>query len=251
MRGCVHLAVACAVVVGAVAPGRAEDKADARAIVERAIKATGGKENLAKLKSGITNLKGTIRQESNSVPLTAEVTYDGATKERVVYQFSVCGDKQTVIHVLNGDKGWNKTDEGVDEMDENELKEVQEQARANWLTTLLPLLDKDIQLTALKERKVDGKPAAGVKASSKGHRDVSLYFDKESGLLAILEMLVNDEVTDQEVTETTYFTDYKEVEGIQQAMKFSIRRDGKPYFDGTVTGIKLVDQLKDSVFAKP
>src|SRR5262249_23749468 len=84
----------------------------------------------------------------------------GAAQERVEYQFSVCGDKQTVVHVLNGDKGWNQTREGVEEMDEQELKEVQEQAWASWLTLVFPLLEEDVKLTSLDERKVEGRPSA-------------------------------------------------------------------------------------------
>src|SRR5262249_53756739 len=142
---------------------------------------------LVKLKAGITKLKGTIQQQGNPIELTAEVSYQGATQERVVYQFRACDEKQTVIHVLNGNKGWNKLGDDVEEMDEKELKEVQEQARANWLTSLLPLLDQDIKLTVLAERKVEGRPAVGVQAASKDHRDVKFYFDKENGLLVLME----------------------------------------------------------------
>src|SRR5262249_54935502 len=148
---------------------------------------------LARLKSGITKLKGTIVQENNPIQLTAEVSYQGATQERVVYRFSVCGDKLTVIHVLNGNKGWNKTNDDVEEMTEQELKEVQEQAPANWLPSLLPPLEPKIKLTGVEDRRVDGRPAVGVKASSKDHRDVTLFFDKETGLLAMMEMRAIDE----------------------------------------------------------
>ena len=80
---------------------------------------------------------------------------------------------------------------------------------------------------------------------------MSLFFDKETHLLVMIELRITDEITEKEVTETTSYKDFKEVDGIQQAMKLTVRRNNKPYFDGTVTDIKLVDRLEDKLFAKP
>jgi hypothetical protein len=245
------VAAVLALVAASAAPGRAEDKDDARAIVERAIKATGGKDKLARLKASVTKFKGTLQQRGNPIELTAEIYFQAPTQLRVVYGFTVCGEKQTMTHVLNGNKGWNKTADDVEVMDPKELKNFQEEAWGDWLTSLVPLLEPDIKLTALKDRQVEGRPAVGVKASSKGHRDLSLFFDKESGLLVQTESRVPDEETEQDVTQVTTYKDYKEVEGVQEPMKFTVQRDGKPYFDGTVTEVKLAERLEDKLFEKP
>ena len=45
--------------------------------------------------------------------------------------------------------------------------------------------------------------------------------------------------------------DYKEVQGTKQAMKFKVKRDGKPFIDGEATEIVLSEKLDASIFAKP
>ena len=90
-----------------------------------------------------------------------------------------------------------------------------------------------------------------MKVTRKGRRDIDLYFDKESGLLVKTETRVKDEGSGQEVSEETFVTDYKEVQGVKQATRFTINRDGKPFMEGEATDIGLAEKLDASVFAKP
>jgi hypothetical protein len=46
-------------------------------------------------------------------------------------------------------------------------------------------------------------------------------------------------------------SDYKRIDGVQQAMKVVTRRDGQPFMELEVTEIKLFEKLDDRVFAKP
>src|SRR5437764_1190135 len=82
------------------------------------------------------------------------------------------------------------------------------------------------------------RPARGVTVSSKGRRDVNLYFDKVSGLLVKSECRVEDD-NGQEVTEETLLDDYKEVQGTKQAMKLTIKRDGNLYLECEITECRL------------
>ena len=56
-----------------------------------------------------------------------------------------------------------------------------------WVWTLVPLLDKDSKLSLLPDLEVDGKPAAGLKLNRDGRREISLYFEKESGRLSRID----------------------------------------------------------------
>ena len=91
----------------------------------------------------------------------------------------------------------------------------------------------------------------GVKVSSKGHRDVDLYFDKETGLLVKTEGRVKDDMSGQEVTEESFHSEYKEVQGTKQAHKFVVKRNGKLFMEGEATGVELSEKLDASTFAKP
>lgn len=88
-------------------------------------------------------------------------------------------------------------------------------------------------------------------ATHEGHRPVNLFFDKETFRLVRSETRVRDEATAQEVTEESTYSEFKTVEGTQQAMKVSIKRNGKSYADIEVEEFKFSKKLDDSEFAKP
>ena len=106
-------------------------------------------------------------------------------------------------------------------------------------------------LSPLGESKVNDRPVVGVKVAHKDHKDVKLFFDKANYLLLKVEMRVKDQENDKEVTEEMIFSDYKDVQGTQQAMKLAVLWDGKPHWDITVTEVTLAEKLDDALFTKP
>ena len=147
-------------------------------------------------------------------------------------------------------EGGGKEPPSSDKPTPKELAEAKEEAYGEWVATLLPLMDKAFTLAPLGEIRVDQRPAAGVKVSRVGRRDVNLYFDKATGLLVKIEARVKDD-DGQEVTEETFLSDYRDVQGTKQAMKTTVKRDGKPYLESEVTECRLAEKLDDGVFAKP
>jgi hypothetical protein len=228
---------------------RADEQA-ARALVDRAVQAQGGEAKLAKLPASMAKLKGTFHGFGAAVAFTGEFAVQGHDRSRFDIAGEADGEKFHLIEVLAGNQGWAKFNDEIEELDKEGLAEAKEQAYAEWVATLVPLKDKMFILAPLGELRVDQRPALGVKVSSKGHRDIDLYFDKETGLLVKTATQVKDD-NDQEVMEETYLSDYKEVQGTKQAMKLIIHRDGKLYLESEVTDLQLAEKLDDSVFAKP
>src|SRR5262249_14388074 len=151
------------------------------------------------------------------------------------------GQKFRVVIVRGGDKGGAKVGTETKEMSKDELAEGKEEGFAGGGGTLVPLKDKQFTLGTIGATKIHNKTAAGVKVSSKGHRDVDLYFDKETYLLVKSETQVKLEGSDQEVTEESFFSEYKEVQGTKQATKFTIKRAGKLHVEGEATEIQLAE----------
>ena len=227
---CVFLASGLVLAVALAA--RADDAA-ARALVEKAVQAHGGAARLAKLPAVTATIKGTFHGFGEAVPFTGATAADGADRHRAEFAAEAGGQKFRLVHVLRGDRGWVKVDDETQELDKDALAEAREEAHAVWVATLAPLKDPAFGLAPLGEVEVEKRPAAGVKVSCKGRRDVNLYFDKETGLLVKTEARVQDD-DGREMTEETILADYREVQGTKQAMKFTVRRDGKPYLEGEV-----------------
>jgi hypothetical protein len=242
--------VAFGLVLAGPVAARADDAADARAIVDKAIKAHGG-DALTKYKAVTVQMKGTVQAMGQGIEFSGEVATHGPERQKLDIEASVAGQKFRVVNVLNGDKGWTRFGDETMELDKDKIAEAKEQAHAGWVASLVPLKEKGYTLTTVGEAKVNDKPAVGVKVSYKGRRDVDLYFDKASGLLVKSEARVRDEESGQEVNEETFYSDYKEVQGTQQAMKFLVKRDGKVFMEGEATSYELTEKLPDSVFDKP
>ena len=100
------------------------------------------------------------------------------------------------------------------------------------------------------EVEVDGKPAAGVLVKAAGQRDVTLYFDKESGLLVKAAFKANIPMqgeTDQEVL----FSDYQEQNGLKLPRKVVVLQGGRKIVETKVVKVELLDKVDDKEFAKP
>ena len=246
-----HLALALGVVVGFSVPVRADDAADARAIVEKGVKAQGGQEKLAKLNAHIIKFKGNFHGMGQAIPMTGEITSLGKDRVKMDAEVEAGGMKFRVVNVIAGDKGWSKIGDALMELDKDQLAEAQHQAYSGWVATLAPLVNKEFKLSTTGEMEIENKPALGVKVKREGHRDMDLYFDKQTGLLVKFEHRVKDEGSGQEVTEEFFPSDYKDVEGTKQSMKFVVKRDGKPFIDGELSEYQLLEKVDDSVFAKP
>jgi hypothetical protein len=244
-------AVALALVAAGAA--RADDNADTRAVIEKAIKAAGGADKLAE-KAATFKLKGKFYGMGEGIDFTGDYSIQPPDKFRVQMEIDVNGMKLAFTQVVDGDKGWRKIgDMGTTDLDKDELAEVHEEMYAGRVETLVALVkDKGFGLAPLGEVKVGEQAAVGVRVSHKGHRDINLFFDQKTGLILKTERVVKDQMAGgKEVTQETVLGDYKDVGGAQHPMKLVIKREGKPYVEGEVSDYETKDKIEDAVFAKP
>jgi len=253
MRNHLLLAAACGLFLAAAPVVRADAEADARAVIDKAVKAHGGADNLAKFKAVVAKMKGKVEVNGMTIDYTMTATTHAPDKMKVDTEVEVMGQKLTFGQVVNGDKGWIKLADKAMDMDKDQVAEAREHLHAGWVATLAPLGDKSFKLSPMGESKVDGKDAVGVQVSYKDRRDVNLFFDKKSGLLVKTETRSKDLLggNNQEFTDEKFFSNYKDFNGIQRAVKVLLKRDGKDFGDAEVTEYEGKDKLDDSVFAKP
>src|SRR2546428_402188 len=101
------LFVPCALILALPAAGRADDAADMKALVEKAIQAHGGADNLAKQKAVVVKMKGKFHGLPGAViDYTSETSSQQPAKLRTVVEGDVMGTTFKVVQIVNGDKGW-------------------------------------------------------------------------------------------------------------------------------------------------
>jgi hypothetical protein len=231
---------------------RADDQADLKALVAKAVMAHGGAENLSKYPGGSSRFKGKLTIQGQAFDYTLSLNVQEPDKLRSDMEVEIMGQKLTILHIINGDKDWFKFN-GTDMEATNEQKEQGRETIANSrLLRLLPLRNTDYTLSPLGEIKVDGKPAVGIRAEKKGFTPVNLYFDKTTGLLVKSEMQLQDPNNPTEKANgETFYSDYRKVEGVMIPFKFVRTINNKPFLESEVTEVKLSPKLDDNLFNKP
>jgi hypothetical protein len=250
MRNVVYGLLVLGLLLSGVARVQADNPPEVKSILDKAIKAMGGEEKLTKFKAATWKGKGKINLMGTEIEFTAEGAAQPLTQSRGRSEADFNGMKFERLQVVNGDKGWISMMGNVEEMPEDQLAAAKEDLFAGWVARLVPLKDAAFKLVPLAEIKVGDRPAVGIKVSHKDHKDISLYFDKEKGLLLKVQRRAKD-MTGQEVNQETFFTDYKEDNGLQHAHKHKTKQDGNDFLEIQFSEYKPVEKLDESTFAKP
>jgi hypothetical protein len=224
---------------------RADDRAYAHAIIAKAIRAAGGEEKLAHYQAQTWKENATFFGAGPTQQYEASYAAEWPDKFLVEIQGEF-------TMVLNGDKGWVRTKSKTRDMSKAELEEHREGVYSFWVISLLPLRDGAFKLTALGDKRVLDRPTAGIRVSRKGHSDLSLYFDKETGLLARMDTRFKEARTGKEINQETTFCGYtvEAASGTRSPTKISINRDGKHVVEAHID-LKHIEKIDGRIFARP
>jgi hypothetical protein len=199
---------------------------DPRAIVEKGIKARGGSDLLAVRPAVYTRFKEKIKAPAKGDKGPPEKGTSVTTCD--IETFAQPGRRKTaitfrpgfrVVDVIDGENSWQVDNVGQFHEDTGESRDFRKQssssAYADRVMRLLPLLqDSSFTLSALGEARVAGRAALGVKVACKGKPDVSLFFDKQSGLLVKYAVRVPMPSLKSDVLEELVFSDYREIDPV-------------------------------------
>lgn len=227
---------------------------EARALIERAVKAHGGAEALGRVNADKVKFKGALVIQGHNTPFVAETTVQLPSKKKDVIEMNHNGDKHTIINIVNGSNVYIVLDGRP--LKENEVKlqmgEIRTGLELERAKRLLPLLnDKSYQLALLEEIQVNDRPAAGVRVTGRGRREMRLYFDKQVGLLVRAENRLDGGKGKPEIRQHFFFGDYKEIGGYKRPTKLRAFRDGKQIMEAELLDAKPLEKVDETEFAKP
>jgi outer membrane lipoprotein-sorting protein len=228
---------------------RADDATDARVIVTRAIKAAGiptdGKPIAMTWKD-----KGKFTGGGFEMAYTGDWAYQGPDKYRFAISGEFGGMKVDFLVMVNGNKAWESGFGMSQEMTGEKLDYILSQVYQFRVLSLAPLLaEKDFKLTVAGNKDVNGKKWVGVRVERERKPTITLYFDKETGLLAKGELKVKDEFNGwKEAEDETFFEDYKDIGGRKYYTKMRTLRDGKSMIETTLSEQKPQDKLAPKLF---
>jgi outer membrane lipoprotein-sorting protein len=229
----------------------AQTPADVRAVVNRAIRASGGENRLSHFKAATWTVTGKFYETKPPTEFTSEWAHEVPDRVRAVLHARINGERFDVVTVFNRDAGWIRINGKTHAMTSEETTETKQELHLAELSRLIDLKRRDLTLSSLGAATSDGRPVVVIKVVAAGFPDVKLSFDKETGLPAKAETTVHDNRTGKNVTQETLFSDYHDVDGIKIPLSQVIRRDGQPYKETVAADFKIADRLDESLFEKP
>jgi hypothetical protein len=229
----------------------ADEQADARAILDKAIAAHGGEAALGKFGAVHFKVTSTGYVGDRTIPLTAECFSQGLDKLRVA--FTNDETKTEYLEVVNGKQGWLKRSGGATEaMSEAQVAARREIIYINWIGRLVPLKGAEFHLSPLEQIAVGSRKAIGILVRNDKHDAVRLYFDADSYLTVRIKRRFMNVESGREILAETESSDFKTVQGTKQPFKMVQLWDGTKAFDTTVISVELSDRpFDDKLFAKP
>ncbi|AMV23465.1 hypothetical protein VT84_03585 [Gemmata sp. SH-PL17] len=244
---------AAATFVVAFAPAGARAADEPKDIIEKAIKAHGGADVLTKNKAAQLKTKGKLNIPGvGEVEFTQETAFMIPDKIKESLEFKVAGQNVSLLTLINGDKVTvevnGKEIDGAGDKVKDALKGI---GHMMEVARLVPVREKGYELSLIGDDKVGDKKVVGVRVSKKGEKDVSLYFDKATFLIAKIEHRTIDQASGNEITEERMPSDYaKNKEGLMIPKKITVKHDGKDFLDAEILEAKYFEKLDDSEFKK-
>ncbi len=227
-----------------------------RATVERAIKAHGGTERLSQVRADKVRVKGTLIAAGKPAPFTAETMVQLPAQYKSVIEVIVEGRKRVLSHLVNGDKVVVTIDGQPQKVDPAALAEVRETMMLDQAVRLVPLLaDRNFNLAPLGEEKVNDRTVVGVKVTSRGRKELRMYFDKETGLLIKTEHPLDAPgqagAARKEVRQEEFYSEFKDIEGFRRPTKMVVLRDGRKLMEAELVDVKYFAHIDNAEFEKP
>lgn len=229
-------------------PAGAASAEEPRALLERAIQAHGGAEQLERTKKG--HIKAKVESVRLNVPVTYEIEEWFDLPSRYKHARVRSGDGTSSEYVFTRKEAWGRQGTGPIETYPTHRALPMDRHWHAVLLTLLLLRNKDIQLKSLPEETKDGRTNAGFKATS-SQASSDFFFDKSTGLLARTRRTTSHSLTgEDEIGDTTY-EDYQYIQGVHYPMCHKVFTGKTLSSTVTLSFVEFGTQIDESVFLKP
>ena len=217
----------------------------AKEIMTKALAAIGGAERIKTIQSILTVFKATMSTGGGDISMDMNVT--------VVYPDRLRVDMQSpmgaISQVLDKDKGWMRTPQGIVELQESQIAELKKQIQFEAVNLLRNFAEGRLDVQYLGETQVGGRKALDVLVSMGEGSTQHLYVDPNDYTIFGNMRRGSTLEGPAEVTET--YTDFRDVDGLKVNFG-SIQTAGGKQISSTVVSEVIVNPKVDAAFfAKP
>lgn len=229
----------------------ADDAADARAILDRALRAHSDDrpDRLDRMARMVQHMEGEMLSPSGPIPATGEIKAVWPDHYRINNELRLLGSTGMSILVLQGENGWRSVGEGIIPMNSSQSDELLAEAHAAWLATPHSWKVIDGTLSTVDDEDVNRERAVGVSVKQDNRPEVELFFHADSGLLVKLRFEAKE--AGLWVVKEWTFAEHQEFDGIQLPTKLTVHYDGRKMATWTITDYEFPAEIDAEVFEKP
>ncbi len=210
---------------------------DAEDLIEEYVKALGGEEALAQIKTMKITAKAILRAQGQEIPGTMLQIFKVPNKMKMELDLSVIKQKSW----CNGEEAWDKNNQGLSKLEGDKLEETKFNSLMFADTKLLEMGFKCKVLG-----KLNGQILMKV-TNPKTKKEKTYYFDEKTFLISKIEWA--EDTPRGKMMTTTSFSDYKKINNVMVPMKMSTSNSMFSIsFENQYTFNEEVD---DSVFEPP
>jgi hypothetical protein len=275
-----HAGIACTLFFVLTVHASAQQSAEARAIIDKAIEAAGGREALARYERPFyVEQRGQFFIPNRDTPTAEEVfkiTRWLPDKERLERQTTSFGKANTSVLAFNGKEVKSATVKsgpatpkqaaaaparpasptapapkppdtaGAQIAGKPDPAALADSIRLRLyvasVRTLLPLINEDYELATTTKAEVSGRPAVGVEVKHKDRPTIKLYFDTETTALVKLAR----EADGMEMVET--YDDFAEMDGLVYPKRTTEWMRGRKARELETVEFKFFDEVPERAF---
>ena len=216
-----------------------------RKVLTSSIKALGGLEKIKEIKN-ISIVKETKL-------ITPQGEFKIPNKEIIVYPDKIRSEANMpfgkIIVVVDGEKGWMKGPQGIQDLPESQLKDQKEGIKRDTIWILKNIEKEKLRIQALEPEEIEGKKVNIVLIVDKEGNSIKFAFDPENGLILRKSYQGKTMMGPAKIDE--FYSDYREVSGIKIPFHIVINANGKKFAEEEIKEVKINSEIPESLFEKP
>ncbi|MFQ6084185.1 MAG: insulinase family protein [Candidatus Aminicenantia bacterium] len=214
-------------------------------ILKEIIQTSGGLKQFKKIKDVV------IDQETKVTTPQGEFEIKG--RQIILYPDKLRDERTLpfgeIVTVLNGDTGWMKTPQGIQDMPESIVKTSQESLARNFILLLINALKEEYKIQSLPSEEIEGKKAEVILIIDPKGKSVKLVVDPATRL--IWKKSYQGKLQAGPVNIEEIFSDYREVNGLKVPFQIVVYVDSKKFSETKVTQVVINSGVSESLFEKP
>jgi zinc protease len=218
----------------------------ARALLQRAIRAKGGADRLRAVRTIVaTGILAVRSPQPVEARTTAYIQYPDK------FRVDAALTNGEVTQVLAAGEAWRKDPSGVHDLDAQERDALRSNAARDLVSLLLRAAEGQLDVRLVAGQGDADRPVDTLRLSGGGLAPVDLLVDRSTGMIAAERYIVDQPGAIGKVATEEWYSDYREVDGIQVAFRTVIRRGEAVILERTLTTVHVNVTLDEQTFKRP